>query len=196
MSHPNVPTGFVFPFSPGEFGVTFKEFQILGVTGEFVIPGSKSKPLGPNAFPGAVIGPCKVEVYGDKSTPYNLNPKDVLFKSRRVEFGFGRSSSSPEPFAVIRSKHAKEIASDLQTFVGQPINLVFRPEPEEQTLRADPNNKGWTLGWGVHRNSPWHFAGLFPDEATARKKAEELGPDYRFGYGSNQDGSDNFITTS
>jgi hypothetical protein len=196
MSSPEIPRGFVFPLTAGEFGVVFNEFQIVGITDEFVIPGSKGKPLGPNAFPGAVVGPCKVEVYEKSPAPYEINPKNALFKSSRVEFGFGRSAGSPQPFAVIRSKHAREIATDLQTFVGRPINLVFRPEPEEQTIKADPNNKGWTLGWGVYRTSPWHFAGLHPDEVTARKEAEELGSDYRFGYGSNQDGSDNFVTTS
>jgi len=187
--------GFVFPMRVGEFGVSFARFQILGVKGEFIVPGSNDKPLGPNVFSGATTGPCRIEVYGPGRAPYDINPKEALFISGKVQFGFGRSPNSPDPFAIIQSQYANELLIDLQTFVGKPINLVFRPTDEERNLRPDPRNVGWTLGWGVFRNEPWHFAELFNSREEAQVKLEELGSEYEVAYGSNRDGSDDFITT-
>ena len=49
------------------------------------------------------------------------------------------------------------------------------------------------IGWGVVRNSPWHFAGLFPTEEQAKAKAREMGSEYIVAYGENRAGSDDFV---
>lgn len=56
---------------------------------------------------------------------------------------------------------------------------------------------GTTLtGWGVVRNSPWHFEGLHASQEEAEARAAELGSAYEVHYGENQEGTDNFIWTS
>lgn len=60
-----------------------------------------------------------------------------------------------------------------------------------------PFVNGTTLkGWGVVRNAPWHFAGLYSTEQEAKQKAAELGAEYEVHYGENREGSDDFIWTS
>ena len=57
-----------------------------------------------------------------------------------------------------------------------------------------PFVEGTTLkGWGVTRNAPWHFAGIFQTKEEAEVRAKELGADYEVHYGENQEGTDNFI---
>jgi hypothetical protein len=51
-------------------------------------------------------------------------------------------------------------------------------------------------GWGVVRNSPWHFAGIFETESEAKARAAELGEGYEVHYGDNREGTDDFIWTS
>lgn len=48
-------------------------------------------------------------------------------------------------------------------------------------------------GWGVIRLSPWHFVGLFEDDATAQNEARLRGPDYLVRYGDWRVGTDHFI---
>jgi hypothetical protein len=48
-------------------------------------------------------------------------------------------------------------------------------------------------GWGVVRNAPWHFAGMFASKAEADAKAAEMGEGYEVYYGENREGSDDFI---
>lgn len=53
---------------------------------------------------------------------------------------------------------------------------------------------GTTLtGWGVVRNAPWHFAGIYTTEAEAKSKAADMGQGYEVHYGENREGSDDFI---
>lgn len=49
------------------------------------------------------------------------------------------------------------------------------------------------LGWGVVRNEPWHFAGLFSSEEEATRHAAELGPEYEVHWGENKKGTDDFV---
>ena len=49
------------------------------------------------------------------------------------------------------------------------------------------------VGWGVVRGNPWHFDGLQPSREAAISRARELGGEYEFHWGHNQDGTDNFI---
>ena len=65
--------------------------------------------------------------------------------------------------------------------------------PNSRIKRPDPQNPGWTLGWGVFRGAPWDFQGLFNLETEAREKAAALGADYEVQYGSNRDGTDDFV---
>jgi hypothetical protein len=45
-------------------------------------------------------------------------------------------------------------------------------------------------GWGVIRIKPWHLAGVFPTQAEAVKRMDQLGSDYivRFGDGFRRSG--------
>jgi hypothetical protein len=57
--------------------------------------------------------------------------------------------------------------------------------------------EGKTLkGWGVVRNAPWHFAGLYPTWQEADAKAREMGAGYAALFGEQQEGTDNFILSS
>ncbi len=62
-----------------------------------------------------------------------------------------------------------------------------------QNLPADPDNKGWVLGWGVLRDTPWHFVDIYADRATAEAAAERQGDGYLVEYGSHRLGSDDFV---
>jgi hypothetical protein len=59
-----------------------------------------------------------------------------------------------------------------------------------------PFQEGKTLtGWGVVRNAPWHFAGLYPTKHEADTKAQEMGAGYVALFGEQQEGTDNFISS-
>jgi hypothetical protein len=186
--------GFVFPMQIAEFGLPIRNFRILHTDDDAVVPGANDQPLFARLFKGATTGPCRVEVHPPDVAPFNVKPNEALFVSKRIEFLLGQARPDSPPFAVFRTPYAKELAADLETFRGKSIQLVFRPEDESWTQRRDPRNPGWTLGWGVYRTEPWHLAGLFPDEESARLKAQELGSAYSVGYGSNRDESDDFVT--
>lgn len=51
-------------------------------------------------------------------------------------------------------------------------------------------------GWGVLRNAPWHFVGMFPSRDAAVEKAKELGDSYIARLGEHQVGTDNFVWSS
>ena len=60
-----------------------------------------------------------------------------------------------------------------------------------------PYVEGTTLtGWGVVRDAPWHFAGLFGTKEEAEAKAKQLGPEYEARHGDNREGTDDFISTT
>jgi hypothetical protein len=59
-----------------------------------------------------------------------------------------------------------------------------------------PFVEGTTLtGWGVVRNGPWHFVGIYPTKEEAEAKAAAMGPEYEVHYGENREGSDDFLWT-
>lgn len=59
-----------------------------------------------------------------------------------------------------------------------------------------PFKEGNTVaGWGVVRNAPWDFAGIFKSKDEAEAKAADMGEEYDVHYGENQEGTDNFIWT-
>ena len=50
-------------------------------------------------------------------------------------------------------------------------------------------------GWGVIRDQPWHFAGVFPTEESARRRAARLGTGYDVRFGQGRKGTSMFIVT-
>lgn len=58
---------------------------------------------------------------------------------------------------------------------------------------ADPDNSGWVMGWGVFKDSPWHFAGLAPTRGDAITMAADHGDGYKAAYGSHLPGTDDFV---
>lgn len=51
-------------------------------------------------------------------------------------------------------------------------------------------------GWGVYRDNPWHFYGLFGSKDEALKALATAGDAYLMGYGEHRNGSDDFIIKS
>lgn len=51
-------------------------------------------------------------------------------------------------------------------------------------------------GWGVIRNDPWHFVGLFTTQSEAYTKAREMGPGYIARLGEQREGTDDFVWTN
>ncbi|WP_236192774.1 hypothetical protein [Pseudomonas glycinae] len=60
----------------------------------------------------------------------------------------------------------------------------------------DPENEGWVLGWGVVRNTPWRFIGIYQSEDEAKSAASEAGDGYLVHHGSHKPGTDDFVWTS
>jgi hypothetical protein len=57
-----------------------------------------------------------------------------------------------------------------------------------------PFTEGKTLkGWGVVREAPWHFAGIFQSRKDAEARAAQLGANYVVRLGEQQEGTDNFV---
>jgi hypothetical protein len=48
------------------------------------------------------------------------------------------------------------------------------------------------VGWGVLREQPWHFIGLFDTQIEAAAKAIDMGVGYAAHYGHSKDG-ENFV---
>ncbi|MBC3375806.1 hypothetical protein HU762_17790 [Pseudomonas sp. SWRI92] len=66
-----------------------------------------------------------------------------------------------------------------------------------KNLPADPDNKGWVLGWAVLRDEPgssWHFTDIYADKSTAEAEAARLDGGYVVEYGSHRLGSDDFVS--
>jgi hypothetical protein len=62
--------------------------------------------------------------------------------------------------------------------------------------RAVPFTMGKSVkGWGVVRNSPWHFAGLYPTKQEADAKAREMGSGYVVRLGEEQVGTGIFLSS-
>ncbi len=57
----------------------------------------------------------------------------------------------------------------------------------------DRDNPGWFRGWGVVRNDPWHFVGLFDSQEEAEVEHAKYGADYLVVLGSNKKGTDEFV---
>jgi hypothetical protein len=57
-----------------------------------------------------------------------------------------------------------------------------------------PHIDGKTLiGWGVVREFPWDFAGLFASQDDAQAKADALGEGYIVRYGERHEESNSFV---
>jgi len=63
-----------------------------------------------------------------------------------------------------------------------------------KNLPADPDNKGWVLGWGVFKDGPWHFIDIYATQDTAQAEATRRGEGYIVEYGSHRLGSDDFVS--
>lgn len=66
--------------------------------------------------------------------------------------------------------------------------------PDFTKLQADPDNKGWVLGHGVIKKTPWHFGGIYPTKMDADHIAGRLGDGYEVAYGSHRIDSDDFVS--
>ncbi|MDD1966198.1 hypothetical protein NPS29_12785 [Pseudomonas putida] len=63
-------------------------------------------------------------------------------------------------------------------------------------LLPDPNKAGWVLGWGVVRNSPWKLHGVYATRAEADAQAAIAGEGFAVKEGTNEKGTDNFLSFS
>ncbi len=64
----------------------------------------------------------------------------------------------------------------------------------EPTLKQDPDNAGWVLGWAVLCPKPWHLFGMYGSKDEADINATQQGDKYVVKYGSHCIGTDNFIS--
>lgn len=55
------------------------------------------------------------------------------------------------------------------------------------------DGKAASTGWGVFRNSPWHFIGLYSTESEAKAVQAKHGDEYEVQYGDYESGTDNFL---
>jgi len=65
---------------------------------------------------------------------------------------------------------------------------------DELVPTLDSLNPGWRKGWAVLRSEPWHLAGFFKTKAEAVELAKAMSSDYQVKYGSNNFGTDDFIS--
>lgn len=65
-----------------------------------------------------------------------------------------------------------------------------------KNLPADPDNKGWGIGWAVLMDAPgtWQFIDIYADKSTAEVEATRLGNWFVVEYGSHRLGSDDFVS--
>lgn len=54
-------------------------------------------------------------------------------------------------------------------------------------------NKDNIVGWGVYRDVPWHFAGIFQHKRQADERAAEMGDGCKVASGRQPIGTDDFI---
>lgn len=62
-----------------------------------------------------------------------------------------------------------------------------------KNLPADPDNKGWVLGWAIVRSAPWSFVDIYVDKHVAEVEASRLGAGHTVEYGSHKLGTDDFV---
>lgn len=63
----------------------------------------------------------------------------------------------------------------------------------DDSLKNDPDSKGWVLGWGVVKYDPWHLYGVYKTKEKAELAANKLSKEYEVHYGSHKVGSDDFM---
>lgn len=63
-------------------------------------------------------------------------------------------------------------------------------------LKPDADNPGWVLGWGVIREQPWSFHGIFASEDEAERASQQVGDHHVVHFGSHRPGTDDFILAS
>lgn len=195
MPEKGLRPGFTFPLGVGSFGISCPKFMVSLSGNGFAIPGDRNRPLFRSMFSATEEGLCRFEMLPPNANPMQDDSSRALFVADKVKFRWASHHSQPEPFAVLGCQQLDDFIDSLKQFVGQTVHLRFTPMAEVKIKQPDPWNKGWTLGWGVYRDDPWEFRGLFDNEEEARAAARERGSDYKVAYGSNEDGTDNFITT-
>lgn len=63
-------------------------------------------------------------------------------------------------------------------------------------LKRDADNPGWVLGWGVVREDPWSFHGIFASKEEAEQAVKTAGDNHIARYGSHRPGTDDFVWLS
>ena len=185
--------GFTFPMKEGRSGLSCKSFGVTKTDQGHAVPLGNNAVILRRTLPFSRGGICRLEVFPENVNAMTADADDALFVAHNIEIVQGTTESQPEPFLILAARQGEHLADDLETFKGQSIHLRFTPMAEVKIKQPDPWNKGWTLGWGVYRLEPWDFRGLYNTEEEARATAKELGADYEVAYGSNRDGTDDFV---
>lgn len=109
-----------------------------------------------------------------------------------------RSGMSGGPLFNDRGEIVGLVSSSIEPDGSRPgvgFGLWFGGFPIQDLMPfLDASNPGHYRGFGVLRASPWHLAGVYPDEPSARAHASILGSDYEVRFGSNRYGTDDFIS--
>lgn len=128
----------------------------------------------------------------------------------------GTSKSNPTPvFEVECNWRSGMSGGPVFNSFGEVVGLVSRSLPPDNDLPGvgwatcfglipyfsqfvptlDILNPKWRRGWAVLRSEPWHLAGFFKTEKEAQQLVNSMGSNYQVKYGSNNFGTDDFIST-
>lgn len=185
--------GFTWPIGGGDFGFSCENFGVVASDNGYAIPRANDRPISRSLFPYANAGRCRLQVFDKSSYPLSAEVVEAQYVADNVEFDWATHESQPRPFLVLRCDQQDALIDSLKLFAGKAVHLKFTPVPELKTKQPDPLNEGWTLGWAVFRAEPWNFRGLYDTEDEAKDAAGKLGAEYQVAFGSNENGTDDFV---
>lgn len=138
---------------------------------------------------------------GTKEISHNNNVRRLLGDLKRqvllnVEGASAKAHQKAEHYASALDDQLR-ICDDTDRMINalmgkRDTSAVSIEKGETMAFREGTTAKGW----GVYRNAPWHFVGLFPTQQAAEEKAKQMGADYLVRRGENRVGTDDFVWTS
>lgn len=90
---------------------------------------------------------------------------------------------------------SRSIAPDTEDGLGTAWATWLQAFPElpDWAPTLDRNESDWRRGWAVVRKQPWHLAGVFDSEETAKEVVQRTGDGYVVSTGAWRLGTDDFV---